>query len=477
MSSEPAKEIVFNSVSKNKFKYLSNFYGDVEICFIQKRFANSKMKKLFDKFKTCDSQTFKKLLQLLQPDKSGSWTEKKLNYWFDKQNEFAEPQPIRGILAKLLGNVIKNPTSSKNIKVIEKLSEKLKISKEDVIKPGKITDDNDMMECLEQKFALPEYKNLLLETKDSILHEKPIQGKGNDWTFPGKDKLGIMLMQIRNKLKNELKEDSDIPNSEPESSEDKPESEREQDNDDDNEDDNEDDNDDEDHIDHDKDNKDNDDEDEDDDDDNDDDKDNKDNDDDKDNKDNDDEDDDDNDDDKDNDDKDNDDKDEHNEDDEDDEDNEDDENDENDNNEDDEDEDDEDDEDDDFDYDDEYFQKFDKKLRNNIITDYHPEAINHNYDEVKKLITIVRDEDGIIIDPLHKTLPILTKYERARVLGQRATQLDIGGKSLINVPDNIISSYLIAEEELKQKKLPFIIKRPIPNGGFEYWDVNDLELL
>ena len=71
----------------------------------------------------------------------------------------------------------------------------------------------------------------------------------------------------------------------------------------------------------------------------------------------------------------------------------------------------------------------------------------------------------------------MTKYEKTRVLGQRATQLDIGGKSLINVPDNIINSYLIAEEELKQKKLPFIIKRPIPNGGFEYWDVNDLEQL
>ena len=31
--------------------------------------------------------------------------------------------------------------------------------------------------------------------------------------------------------------------------------------------------------------------------------------------------------------------------------------------------------------------------------------------------------------------------------------------------------------ELKNKKLPFIIKRPLPGGSCEYWNVKDLELL
>ena len=31
--------------------------------------------------------------------------------------------------------------------------------------------------------------------------------------------------------------------------------------------------------------------------------------------------------------------------------------------------------------------------------------------------------------------------------------------------------------ELKEKKIPFIIKRPIPGGGSEYWNVKDLELI
>ena len=80
------EDILFNSVSNNEFKYLSNFYGDVEICFMQKRFKNKKMKQLFNKFKTCDSNTFKKFLQLLQPDKV--FTKSNSNYWFDKKINF-----------------------------------------------------------------------------------------------------------------------------------------------------------------------------------------------------------------------------------------------------------------------------------------------------------------------------------------------------------------------------------------------------
>jgi hypothetical protein len=31
--------------------------------------------------------------------------------------------------------------------------------------------------------------------------------------------------------------------------------------------------------------------------------------------------------------------------------------------------------------------------------------------------------------------------------------------------------------ELNQKRIPFIIKRPIPGGGCEFWRVSDLELV
>ena len=98
-----------------------------------------------------------------------------------------------------------------------------------------------------------------------------------------------------------------------------------------------------------------------------------------------------------------------------------------------------------------------------------------DYDEITKLSIITRNPDGIIIDPLHRTIPYLTKYERARVLGQRAKQIETGAKPLVKVPENIVDSYIIAELELREKKIPFIIRRPIPGGGCEYWNLKDLE--
>jgi DNA-directed RNA polymerase subunit K/omega len=124
-----------------------------------------------------------------------------------------------------------------------------------------------------------------------------------------------------------------------------------------------------------------------------------------------------------------------------------------------------------------YLQKFDSEMRDDFILNYHPEARTHNYEEVKALARVTRDGRGIIVDPMHKTLPFLTKYEMTRVLGQRAKQLDSGAKPFVKVPLNVMDGYHIAKLELEQKKMPFIIKRPFPNGGIEYWHVSDLEVL
>lgn len=133
------------------------------------------------------------------------------------------------------------------------------------------------------------------------------------------------------------------------------------------------------------------------------------------------------------------------------------------------------DDDDDDEYEENYLQKFDNDVNKSYIHDFHPECLNHNSDEVEKLAKVVRDENNIIIDPLHRTLPYLTKYEKARVLGQRAKQIEVGSKPFIKVPENIIDGYVIAELELREKKIPFIIKRPIPSGAVEYWHIRDLE--
>jgi len=134
-------------------------------------------------------------------------------------------------------------------------------------------------------------------------------------------------------------------------------------------------------------------------------------------------------------------------------------------------------EDEDEEFSENYMEKFDSDLVKNYVVEFHPECVSHNYDEITKLSNIVKNSDGIIIDPLHRTIPYLTKYEKARILGQRAKQIETGSKPFVKVPENIIDGYIIAELELKEKKIPFIIKRPIPGGACEYWNLKDLEIV
>ena len=101
-----------------------------------------------------------------------------------------------------------------------------------------------------------------------------------------------------------------------------------------------------------------------------------------------------------------------------------------------------------------------------------------NYEEIEALCTIVKNAKGNIVDPLHKTIPFISKYEKARVLGERAKQLDAGANSFIEDLDpTIMDGYLIALKEFEMKKIPFIIQRPLPNGACEYWRLKDLECL
>ena len=78
-------------------------------------------------------------------------------------------------------------------------------------------------------------------------------------------------------------------------------------------------------------------------------------------------------------------------------------------------------------------------------------------------------------DKKRKTTPQLTKYEKTKILGIRAQQLLSGMPALIKVPKDVNNVRKIAELELKERKIPFIIKRPLPNKGCEYIKIEDLE--
>ena len=124
-----------------------------------------------------------------------------------------------------------------------------------------------------------------------------------------------------------------------------------------------------------------------------------------------------------------------------------------------------------------YLRKFDSEMRENYIATHHHEMMQLNMTEVDSLVRVVRNADGMIVDSMHKTMPILTKYEKTRILGQRAKQINQGAHPVVPVDKKIIDGYLIAQLELQQKALPFIIRRPLPGGKSEYWRLADLELI
>ena len=136
--------------------------------------------------------------------------------------------------------------------------------------------------------------------------------------------------------------------------------------------------------------------------------------------------------------------------------------------------------DDDFDVaedDHNYLQKFTLNISEKYLQDNHPECVIHNNLEIDALSSTTRNDAGVIIDKNHQTLPILTKYERTRVLGERAKQINNGAKPYVDVLTSVIDGYIIAEEELNAKKIPFIIQRPLPNGSKEFWKLADLEII
>ena len=77
-----------------------------------------------------------------------------------------------------------------------------------------------------------------------------------------------------------------------------------------------------------------------------------------------------------------------------------------------------------------------------------------------------------------QTTPFLTKYEKARIIGARALQISKNAPILIP-SENLggeTDPIIIAEMELREGKIPFIIRRYLPDGSYEDWPVKELKL-
>ncbi len=107
---------------------------------------------------------------------------------------------------------------------------------------------------------------------------------------------------------------------------------------------------------------------------------------------------------------------------------------------------------------------------------HHPECILDYQETVasKLPIRVAPVSEGAPEDPFHKTQPFLTVFEKTKILGFRTNQLSQGARPYVRVPKHMKTYLEIAKLELEERRLPFIVKRPLPNGSFEYWRLSDL---
>ena len=71
------------------------------------------------------------------------------------------------------------------------------------------------------------------------------------------------------------------------------------------------------------------------------------------------------------------------------------------------------------------------------------------------------------------TTKYLTKYEKARVLGTRALQISMNAPVMVDL-DGETDPLRIAEKELRERKIPIIIRRFLPDGSHEDWSIDEL---
>ena len=85
-------------------------------------------------------------------------------------------------------------------------------------------------------------------------------------------------------------------------------------------------------------------------------------------------------------------------------------------------------------------------------------------------VEVTDNNNQIVIGP-----PMLTRFEKARIMGARALQLSLGAPVFIEIPKNATTSLEIAMEELKQRIIPIVIKRTLPNGDYQNISLDKFE--
>jgi len=115
-----------------------------------------------------------------------------------------------------------------------------------------------------------------------------------------------------------------------------------------------------------------------------------------------------------------------------------------------------------------------------IVDNGDRELTENEIAEIDKQCEIIRNREVVTQDTPHDTVeiiskngevitgpPTLTRFEKARIMGARALQLSLGAPVFIEIPKNATTSLEIAMEELKQRVIPIVIKRSLPNNDYQ----------
>ena len=112
-----------------------------------------------------------------------------------------------------------------------------------------------------------------------------------------------------------------------------------------------------------------------------------------------------------------------------------------------------------------------------FLTTHHPECRIDYIETVLKKLPLTSYPVVDRNDKNHTSVPYLTLFEKTKILGFRANQLSQGARPLVEISKSMTDVLDIARLELEQKRLPFIVKRPMPDGTFEYFRLSDLILI
>lgn len=95
-------------------------------------------------------------------------------------------------------------------------------------------------------------------------------------------------------------------------------------------------------------------------------------------------------------------------------------------------------------------------------------------EDAESTVIGIGENTGGIAAAQRITTRYLTKYEKARVLGTRALQISMNAPVMVDL-DGETDPLRIAEKELRERKIPIIIRRYMPDGSYEDWKMDELE--